>query len=215
MSGNLQRLASERRSLAATDGLRFWRLCGTGAGSSTAASADLRRRAVFALWADEADLDAFLVKSPLAAAWRGAAEYWHVRMRGAVGHGTWRGVDVVETLGRPATMDGPVAFITRADIRSSAQRRFQRSGPAVDQELHAADGLRAVVAIGEAPILRQGTFSLWDSAAAARAFAHDSPHHRAVVERTRREGWYSEEMFAAFSPYASSGTWDGVDPLTR
>jgi heme-degrading monooxygenase HmoA len=211
---NVARLARDRRSLAHTDGLRFWRLCGTGAGSTTAGSSDLRRRAVFALWESEDALDTFVAASLLATRWRSSAEYWHVRLAGAGGHGAWRGVDVPGVLGTPsAPVDGPIAVITRADVRLRTWRAFSAARPAIDRELHEADGLLAVLGFGEAPIGRQATFSLWSSSAAARAFAYTQPEHRKVIERTRREQWYGEEMFARFAPYASMGTWDGIDPL--
>jgi hypothetical protein len=209
---NVARLAVERRSLTRTDGLRFWRLCGTGADSTTVGSSDLRRRAVFALWDSEATLDTFVASSPLAARWQAAHEYWHVRINGAGGHGTWRGVDIPAVLGT-STADGPIAVITRADVRLRTWRAFSAARPAVDRELQSADGLLAVLGFGEAPIGRQATFSLWSSAETARAFAYGQPEHRDVIERTRREQWYGEEMFARFIPYASMGTWDGVDPL--
>jgi hypothetical protein len=217
---NVARLAGERRTLSRTDGVRFWRLCGTGRGSTTVGSSDLRRRAVFALWNNEAALDSFIASAPLAAHWQSASEYWHVRLNGAGGHGTWRGVDVPGALGVAAVHgtdaagnNGPIAVVTRADVHLRRWRAFSASRPAVDRELHAAEGLLAVLGFGEAPIGRQATFSLWSSRAAASAFAYGQPAHRAVIERTRREQWYGEEMFARFVPYASTGTWDGVDPL--
>ncbi|MEX1105020.1 MAG: hypothetical protein WEB78_02375, partial [Ilumatobacteraceae bacterium] len=109
--------------------------------------------------------------------------------------------------------DGPVAIITRADVQRRAWKPFREAGPGVSDELQGADGLLDVVGIGEAPLGRLGTFSLWRDLAAARTYATRMPEHREVVRRTRADGWYGEELFARFEPYASSGSWDGRDPL--
>jgi heme-degrading monooxygenase HmoA len=215
MRRNLSRLAIERRMLAATDGLTLWRLCGTGRGDSTAASADLRRRAVFALWRDEADLAVFMAQARLMKQWTDAAESWHVRLAGAGGHGSWRGVDVPSILGGASSNDDRVAIITRANVRARTQAAFSRAAQMVNTEVRHADGLLAVVGFGESPVGRQATFSLWSSLDAATTFARQQPHHADAVRRTRSERWYGEEMFARFVPYASNGTWDGVDPLAR
>ena len=89
---------------------------------------------------------------------------------------------------------------------------FRGSLPPVSRELAGAWGLHSTVGIGDAPVGLQATFSIWSDAAAVTAFAR-SPEHRAVVRRTREEGWYGEELFARFRPYGSEGAWDGGDPL--
>jgi hypothetical protein len=206
------RLGLDRPRLARVPGLLFWRVLGTGRGDDTGPSADVRRTALFAVWEDAAALDRFVTSSPLARRWQHADEAWGVRLRGAGGHGRWRGVDVLDGL-EPAVGGGPVAIITRADVRARSWRRFRRAGGPVSDELSGADGLLAVVGIGEAPIGRLGTFSLWRDLDAARAYATGMPRHRDVVRRTRAEDWYGEELFARFEPYGSSGTWGGRDPL--
>lgn len=206
----LARLGTDRLPWRGVDGLRFRRLLGTGAGSDTGPGADLRRTALFAVWEDDAALDAF--EARMQERWRRSVEVWSVRLRGAGGHGTWRGFDVLGLLDRADPGDGPVAVVTRADVRVGAWRPFRAAGPAVSREVAQAEGLLAVVGVGEAPVGRLGTFSLWRDVAAMRAFA-GSPHHRGVVARTRSDRWYGEELFARFVPYASTGSWDGRDPL--
>lgn len=210
----LSRLALDRRALASTPGLELWRLCGTGAGSATTPGADLRRTALFCLWSSESALEEFLAVHRVARAWRGAREYWHVRLAGAGGSGRWRGVPVPELLGG-GDDGGALAVVTRADVRLRSWRSFVEAGRPVDASLATANGLLATVAIGEAPRYRLGTFSLWRDVDAMRTWAHGTPEHVEVMRRTRSERWYGEEMFARFRPYASEGSWDGRDPLSH
>lgn len=208
----IARLGLDRPRLARVPGLHFWRLLGTGRGAATGPGADLRRTALFAVWDDVADLDRFVADHSIPRRWDRAAESWHVRLRGLGGHGRWRGVDPLDRI-EPGDRSGPIAIITRADVRLGVTREFGRAGRAVDRELATAPGLIDVVGIGEAPIGRQATFSLWESVRAARDFAYSMPVHRQVIDDTRSGRWYTEEMFARFEPFDSAGTWDGRDPL--
>jgi heme-degrading monooxygenase HmoA len=208
----MARLGLDRPALDRVDGLHFWRLLGTGRGNDTGPGADLRRTAVFAVWDDEADLDRFLDQHRIARRWSYASESWNVRLRALGGHGRWRGIDPLDHMTQ-GDRSGPIAIVTRADVRRSAGRRFARAATEVDTELHTAAGLIDVVGIGEAPVGRLATFSLWESLDAARAFAYSMPRHRQVIDETRDGDWYSEELFARFEPYGSTGTWNGRDPL--
>jgi hypothetical protein len=208
----MARLATDRPRLAKVDGLVWYRLLGTGRGGATTPGVDLRRTALFALWQDEPSLERFLAEHPIARRWAQAEEAYGVRLRSLGGHGTWAGHDVLGAM-EAGEGAGNVAVLTRAVVRRAHWRTFAGATHPVDASLHDADGLLAVCGIGEAPLGRQATFSLWRSWADASAFAYAGAAHRDVVGRTRAEGWYGEELFARFQPYGSTGTWDGVDPL--
>jgi hypothetical protein len=209
------RMAFDRPVLAGTDGLQFWRLLGTGRGAAMSLGADLQRWALFAVWRDAAALDRFLASSPVPAGWRAAGqETWSVRLRYAGGHGRWGGRDPFGGTTQAVLAPGErVAVLTRATIRPRRLVRFYRAVPAVDHALASADGCLRAVGIGEWPVARQATFSLWRDAAAIRDFAFRVGPHRTVINRTREEDWYAEECFARFVPYDSAGAWDGEDPL--
>ena len=112
-------------------------------------------------------------------------------------HGQWAGKEPFVATAKD--WDGQVAAITRARIKWSQNFRFWRSVPPVTISLKSAPGLVAAIGIGEAPVGLQGTFSLWESAAAIRDFAYKGAAHQKAIADTSAYKWYSEELFARFA----------------
>jgi len=211
--GPAARLPLDRRALRRVPGLRFGRLLGTGEGQTMTTSADLRRWAAFAVWDDVADLVRFREHHPLSRRWDRAAERFDVQLRPLGSRGTWDGVDPLAGQDPAVDHDGPVAVLTRATVRWRRLPAFLRAVPPVDAHLGSVDGLLAAAGIGEWPIGRQATFSLWRDAETMERFSYRSAEHVEVVRRTRDEDWYGEELFARFAPVAWTGTWSGEGPL--
>jgi heme-degrading monooxygenase HmoA len=210
----LLRMATDRPALRRTPGLTFAKLLGTGSGRTfTVGDADPRRWALLAVWDDAAAADAFAASSSLVRRWRRTAEEeWTARLRPLAARGRW---SRREPFGRPSPQrwDGAVAAVTRARLVPRRAATFWRAVPPVSADLHGGPGLRFALGIGEAPVGLQGTFSVWESAAALNAFAYARPAHTEVVRRTAEEGWYAEELFARFAVLSAAGTVHGRDPL--
>lgn len=212
-------MVRQQRLAHVVPGLRFARRLGTGRGRAMGLQGDLRRWATFAVWDDDAALDAFLAEDADARRWRErSVESWSVRLQPLAVHGRWAGTDPFAGLDdvaahRVAQEGGPVAVLTRARVPARHWRAFYRAVPPVEAHLHAQPGLLQAIGVGERPVGLLATFSLWRGASDVDAFAYDGSVHHDVVRATREGGWFSEELFARFRPYGSTGTWDGIDPL--
>ena len=204
-------MGSSRRLLAREPGLAFWRLLGTGKGRGFSLQPDLSRYGLLGVWRSAGDAERFFADSQLAQEYRTRAdEMWTVTLRAYSAKGTWGGLNPFPLVDR---QPGAVAVLTRASIRVSKLVSFWRSVPATTAALDTAPGLLESIGTGEIPFIHPATFSLWRSEVDLVAYAYGDAAHREVIQRRRDEGWYSEELFARFTPVHSDGSWNGRDPL--
>ena len=167
------------RRLRRRPDVSFVKVLGTASTAFVPTAATPRRWAVLTCWRGDPEPE------PLPSWWNDHAdEHAALTLRPLSSRGTWDGDTPFVVPEQRAPWDGPVVALTRSTLRLMRARRFYRAVPSVATELRSARGCRAAFGIGESPVLRQGTVSIWDDSESLTDFAYGSPRHRAVVTAT-------------------------------
>jgi len=103
---------------------------------------------------------------------------------------------------------GPVASLTRGSIRASKAPAFWRYTPAAQEDLHQALGCELAVGLGEAPVVRQCTFSVWDNTASMMNYSRQGAHMKAIAAANKHQ-FFTESMFVRMQILQMVGEWKG------
>ncbi len=204
-----RRIAFSRWRPPPARGLRFIKTLGSGRDGGFGLLPSPSHQGLFCLFDDDASANEFIASSPVVDQYRAFADdCLLLTLRPSSSRGTWDGVAIAP--GPPMPAGAPVAALTRASIRPAAAVSFWRHAPAAQAGLAGAPGCALAIGLGEAPLLRQATFSLWQDAAAMDAYARTGAHQQAI-----RAAWqhrlFSESMFVRFAPISLQGRWKGRD----
>ncbi len=159
------------------------------------------------------DLALKFLDSPWVQAYRDRArEFWMgvLTVQSARGHWdkqAWQATSP-EALGAQAEAKGPFAVLTRASIVPTKAMAFWRHAPAAQAELSTSPGCLLAMGLGEAPLVRQCTFSLWQDTAAMLNYAHQGAHQTASAAAYRHQ-FFSESLFVRMQVMQMAGTWQG------
>lgn len=181
-----------RFALRNIDGLRFAKMMGSGHEGGFGLRPSFTRHGLFCVFAGHEAADNFLNSTWLRQA-RPHVRSWHwLKLQAFSARGRWSGYEIAASVTSPD--DGPVVSLTRASIRWSQALRFWRMAPPAEAALAHASGCRLSVGLGEAPVLRQATISVWDSVTSMNAYARSGAHQLAI--RAAYDGrHFSESMF--------------------
>jgi hypothetical protein len=103
---------------------------------------------------------------------------------------------------------GPFAVLTRASIVPSKAMAFWRYAPAAQADLDQATGCLLAMGLGEAPLVRQCTFSLWQDTEAMRQYAQKGAHQVASAAAYKHQ-FFSESLFVRMQVLQMAGVWQG------
>jgi hypothetical protein len=168
------------------------------------------RVGLIAAWEDDGALDEFSRTHPLAERLAGG---WQARLQPLRVFGSWAGMPGLPAKALPVDDREPVAALTLGRLRLNRALAFLRSSAPAEAAATADPAVLASTGLARPPHL-VSTFSLWHSAAEMREYAAGADGaHQAAVGADRERAFHHESAFVRFRPYASSGIWDGGDPL--
>ncbi len=206
-------MAVLRLPLLFQKGLTFNKLLGCGRNGTFDIQPDWQQWGFMGVWESDAAHEAF-ESSIVWRFWRKFSnEQWTLLCTPHEAHGLWNGLKPFGSPVPDKNYSGPIAVLTRATIRFSKLKDFWRNVPAVAATMADTQGFITSVGIGEAPFVRQATFSIWNSVEDVKQFAYRQREHAEVIKKTRTNNWYSEELFGRFVPIKSFGTLNGVNPF--
>jgi heme-degrading monooxygenase HmoA len=209
----LKMMQLAHKGLADIKGLSFYRLLGSGKGKGFNPLPDWSIFCLLQVWESEASAHTFFESSDLIKQYHQRTdELYTLYMKNISAGGTWMGKNPFEKT-TDLNPDLPIAVITRATIKWNWLLRFWKYVPISKEGLDGNEGLIYTKGIGEIPIVQMATFSLWKNFESVKKFAYNSKEHQEAINKTRKNEWFSEELFSRFQPYKSSGTWEGKDLL--
>ena len=100
------------------------------------------------------------------------------------------------------------ASLTRASIRATKAVQFWRFAPQAQQDLQEAQGCELAIGLGEAPLVRQCTFSIWRDAQSLVNYAHQGAHLKAI-KAAQSHQFFNESMFVRMDILHMHGQWMG------
>lgn len=206
-------MAMHREPMKKQKSCSFWQLVGSGKNGTFSLTPDWQQWGLLAAWDNRDGFNAFYKDSFVSRWWnKFRCEKWTILCEPLQSHGKWEGKEPFGDMNIQG-YDGPVVVLTRATVHFNRLKNFWNNVDEVSELMRTYPGYIMSLGIGERPVYRQATFSIWNSLDDVKAFAYGSKEHSEVIRKTRDEGWYSEELFARFKPIACTGTLNDADPL--
>lgn len=142
-----------------------------------------------------------------------AREVWCVSLDPArVVNGEWQGWSPSTEGIEPLARDEPLAVITYGKVRARYVPTFMWNNRKAVRQIATNPGLIERVGLGDG-VRIASTFSLWRSQGDVVRYAYGPGPHKPIQRRSLDTPWGGDYFFARFRPVASSGSWNGREPL--
>ncbi len=187
-------------------GLQFYKVLGSGGGTGFSWIPDLSVYGLLCTWSGMEAAQKFHSSSNYIQGYISRSEknvsFWLVPIHS---HGTWSNVNPFTIAAEKK--NSTIAVLTRATIKPSKLFAFWKTVKAVGKRVNRSPGIVFSKGIGEWPLFQQATFSIWEDEKSMKEYAYNSREHLDVIKQTRKNKWFSEELFARFYVMDVKGNW--------
>ncbi len=180
-------------------GMLVGKLLGTGSGLGFSRKPNWGQYAHFAIWENEDRAKEYFSSSALIrrlTKW--SQKQVVLEMQPYQSRGIWDGKNPYPQIPTSAEMEGSVAILTRAKLKTKNILDFWKHVEPVNTSLANSKGRLFSAGLGEWPFSHPITFSLWEDISAAKEFAYSQPFHAAAIKGARDGSWFKEDMFVRF-----------------
>ncbi|MDP3122609.1 spheroidene monooxygenase [Polynucleobacter sp.] len=203
----LSRYVIGRFSLRNIPGLQFFKVLGSGFEGGFSTKPSFHKQGLFCVFDSEQHAKQFRAHSTLVQSYlKHSREFFAVTLNAFSTRGSWANTQLDVTAHAPVS--GPIASLTRASIKPLKANAFWKNAQPAEVSINQSEGVILSAGLGEAPYLRQATFTIWEDETALNAYAQQGAH-LAAIKAAYGQQYFSESMFTRFTPSEMEGTWRG------
>ena len=189
------------------DGLNFYKMLGTGSSPGFSMYPDFSTYAILLTWENKLFADKYFKSNDYYNLILSKTNtYRKIFLSSFKSGGQWDGINPFEKLGENhLEKNNKIGVLTRATIHFGKLPHFWRAVKSASNAIESAEGVTYFKGIGELPFIQQATFSIWDSEKHINSFAYKNADHKIIIDKTRKQQWYREDLFARFHIISDSG----------
>lgn len=188
-------------------GLQFCKVLGSGFNGGFSTKPSLTKQGFFCVFDNEEHAASFLKNASVFRAYQDhSSEIFTASLQAYSSRGSWSHFSIKSLTTEP--IDGPIASLTRASIRPTKALQFWSMAKPAEDSINNASGKILTAGLGEAPYLRQATFTIWNNEQSLNDYAQKGAH-LAAIKSAYTNNYFSESMFTRFIVKSARGMWQG------
>jgi len=182
------------KSLINSSGLKFIKLFGTGSNEGFSLIPDFSCYVMITSWKNDHFRKKFINKNNiLNEIISRSSKRVEIRIDPYNFTGSWNGINPFKNIS--SYNGGKVIVLTRARVKLNKLLNFLVNTSLAAKSIKSQDGAEFYKGVGELPVIEQATISIWNSEQSMMDFAYSDSNHKKIINKARKEKWYSEELF--------------------